>query len=184
MNKLIIGVIYLFGFVATFDKRSWIYELTEVNTKSSNPDLININLSIERIKRGVFALSGEFYMNLDMTEGDGNNVQLKSFRSTNGDGDYRSIPLQMSQRHFYEAFNSHYKSVLMDTFKDCSDLPVFEDKFTPPLEKKTYILDKCQISQDGMPNHMEAGVYKIVLSGTGDVEWEVEVIAEVEANNV
>ncbi|XP_046803206.1 uncharacterized protein LOC111685264 [Lucilia cuprina] len=165
---------------AVMYKKDWIYELNEVNTKSSNPDLFNVNVIVERVKRGVFAMSGEFYVNIDITEGDGNDVELKSFRSANGDGNYKSIPLEMSRRHFFEALNSHYKNVVMETFKDCSDLPYFEDKFTPPLEKKAYKLDKCIFSQDGLPNHMETGVYKVILSGTGDVEWEVEVIFEIQ----
>ncbi|XP_037818837.1 uncharacterized protein LOC119608473 [Lucilia sericata] len=169
--------------VIATDKKNWMYELTEVNTKSSNPDLINVSLNIERIQRGVYALSGEFYVNIDMTEGDGNDVELKSFRSPNGDGVYKSIPLEMSRRHFYEALNSHYKDVVMDTFKECSDLPYFEDEFSPPLEKKTYILNRCQFSQEGMPNHLETGVYKIILTGYGQVDWEVEVIFEVESND-
>ncbi|XP_037818836.1 uncharacterized protein LOC119608472 [Lucilia sericata] len=187
MNISILFEILSFLFIvdlvsAIVNKNSWIYELNEVNAKSSNPDLLNFNVSIERIKRGVFALSGEFYLNIDITEGDGNDVELKSFRSANGDGNYKSIPFDMSRRHFYEALNSHYKNVVMDTFKDCSDLPYFEDKFSPPLEKKTYILDKCQFSQDGLPNHMERGLYKIVLTGYGQVDWELEVIFEIELN--
>ncbi|XP_065365416.1 uncharacterized protein LOC135958441 [Calliphora vicina] len=164
------------------DIKNWMYEFTSVTTKSSNPDLLNVNLSVERIKRGVFALSGEFYLNIDMVEGDGNELELTSFRSANGDGDYKSLPLEMSRRHFYDALNTHYKNVVMDTFKDCSDLPFFEDEFPAPLEKKTYTLDKCQFSQEGMPNHLESGQYKIILSGYGEVEWEVEVIVEVEPN--
>ncbi|XP_046803205.1 uncharacterized protein LOC124419052 [Lucilia cuprina] len=169
--------------VIATEKKNWMYELTEVNTKSSNTDLININLSIERIQRGVYALSGEFYVNIDITEGDGNDVEVKSFRSPNGDGVYKSIPLEMSRRHLYEALNSHYKDVVMETFKDCSNLPYFEDEFSPPLEKKTYVLNKCQFSQEGLPNHLETGVYKIILTGYGQVDWEVEMIFEVESND-
>lgn len=63
--------------------------------------------------------------------------------------------------------------------KECSDMPVFEDKFQPPLEKKLYKLDACQFSQDGLPNHLQEGFYKLLILGTGDVEWQVNVVAEV-----
>ncbi|KAM7347459.1 uncharacterized protein ACRADG_007024 [Cochliomyia hominivorax] len=174
-------VIFLGGPAAA--KKSWTYELTSVNTKSSNPDLLDVTLSVERISRGVFALSGEFTLNFDINEGDDTEVEVVSFRSTNGDGEYKSLPLEMSRRHFYDALNSHYKNVVMETFKDCSDLPYFEDEAPVPLEKKTYVLEKCQFSQDGIPNHLEMGTYKIILMGYGLVDWEVELIAEVEASN-
>lgn len=68
----------------------------------------------------------------------------------------------------------------METLKDCSDLPYFEDTAPIPFEKKTYVLDKCKFSQEGMPNVLETGTYKIVLLGYGAADWEVEIIAEVE----
>lgn len=67
----------------------------------------------------------------------------------------------------------------MKTLKDCSDLPSFDDQFEPPLEQKTYTLTKCQFSQDGLPNHMQEGFYKVVFYGIGDVEFDVVIIAEV-----
>lgn len=68
----------------------------------------------------------------------------------------------------------------MDIFKDCSNLPQFEGKFQPPFEKKLYVLDKCQFSQDSFPNHVLEGFYKIVAVGYGDVEWSMAFIFQVE----
>lgn len=55
------------------------YEMTSVTTKTSNADLIDIQLSVERVKRGEYALSGKFYMNLDIAEDDDNEVKLFFF---------------------------------------------------------------------------------------------------------
>lgn len=88
----------------------------------------------------------------------------------------------MPSSHIFTVLNSHYKDVLMDTLKDCSDLPVFEDKFEPPLEKKIYKFNACQFSQDGLPNHLQEGFYKLLIIGSGEVDWEIEVIAEVVAD--
>lgn len=86
----------------------------------------------------------------------------------------------MSRRHLYNALNTYYKTVVMSTFKECSDLPYFEDEFEPPLEKRAYVLDKCQISQDGLPNHVQSGTYKLHVNGYGAVEWQVVIEFEVE----
>lgn len=71
----------------------------------------------------------------------------------------------------------------MDTLSECSDMPVFEDKFDPPLAKGVYTLNKCQFSQDGFPNHLAEGFYKVLISGHGRVEWSLTVVAQVESNN-
>ncbi|KAM7348508.1 uncharacterized protein ACRADG_007789 [Cochliomyia hominivorax] len=177
-------ILFLFTIIkAVPDKKTWTYELTSVTTKSSDPDLLDITFIVERISRGVFALSGGFNVNMDVEEGDENEIELTSYRSANHDGNYKSIPLEMSRRHFYDAFNTHYKTVVMETFKDCSDMPYFEDTMPIPIEKKNYVLNKCRISQEGMPNHLEIGTYKLLLTGYGAVEWEIEIIAGVEESN-
>lgn len=68
----------------------------------------------------------------------------------------------------------------MDTLKDCSNLPVFEDQFEPPLEKKTYTMNKCQFDQSGFPQHLQDGFYKVILSGYGSVNWYMSFVVEVQ----
>lgn len=70
----------------------------------------------------------------------------------------------------------------MKSFQECSDMPYFEDEFKPPLEKKTYVLNKCMVSPDDLPSHVEAGTYKVVVNGYGDVEWHIETVFEVISN--
>lgn len=51
------------------------YEMTSVTTKTSNADLVKMTLNVERVSRGVYALSGEVYVNVDIEEGDNNEVK-------------------------------------------------------------------------------------------------------------
>ncbi|KAM7347108.1 uncharacterized protein ACRADG_006769 [Cochliomyia hominivorax] len=159
--------------------KTWTYELKSITSKSSDTEKIQINLEIERVSRGVYAVSGEIKIFFDITEGDTNYITAKSFRSAQGDNDYKVLPFQMPSTHFLNVLNTHYKDILMDTLKDCSDCPVFEKEFVPPLEKKVYTLNACQFSQDGLPNHLQDGFYRLLIIGTGDVEYEIEVIAEI-----
>ncbi|XP_065365419.1 uncharacterized protein LOC135958444 [Calliphora vicina] len=177
----VIGVIFLI--VATIGqmpgKKTWSYELKSLTSKTSDSEKMKINLEIERVSRGVYAISGTVLINFDVVEGDGNTIAAKSYRSVLGDNEYNVLPFQMPATHLHKYFNTFYKDVLMDTLKDCSDLPAFEDKFEPPFEKKLYTFDACQFSQDGLPNHLQDGFYKLLLIGAGDVVWEIEVIAEI-----
>lgn len=109
-------------------------------------------------------------------------IELTTFRSSHGDGNYHSLPFEVHRRHLYDAFNTFYKEVLMEGLKDCSNMPYFEDTIPIPLEKKSYVFNKCIISQDGMPNHLESGQYKVIIAGYGEVEWRMELVVEVEPN--
>lgn len=70
----------------------------------------------------------------------------------------------------------------METLAECSNMPVFEDKFDPPMAKGVYTLTKCQFSQDGFPNHLAEGFYKVLISGYGRVEWTLTVVSQIESN--
>ncbi|XP_065365417.1 uncharacterized protein LOC135958442 [Calliphora vicina] len=186
LNKIltIIGLIHVISLiVGTVGqlpvKKTWSYELKSLTSQTSDTEKLKIDLQIERVSRGVYAISGTALINIDIVDGDSNTVAAKSYRSVQGDTEYNVLPFQMPPTHINKVLNTHYKNVLMGTLKDCSDLPVFEDEFEPPLEKKLYTLNACQFSQDGLPNHLQEGFYKLVIIGTGDVDFEIEVIAEV-----
>ncbi|XP_065365420.1 uncharacterized protein LOC135958445 [Calliphora vicina] len=159
--------------------KTWSYELKSLTAQTSDTEKLKIDLQIERISRGVYAISGTALINIDIVDGDSNTVAAKSYRSAQGDNEYIVLPFQMPALHFHTFLNTHYKDVLMDTLKDCSDLPAFEDKFEPPLEKKLYTLNACQFSQDGLPNYLQGGFYKLLIIGTGDVDWEIEIVSEI-----
>lgn len=57
-----------------FLKKTWTYELKEVTAASSDPEKLNITLNIERVSRGIYAISGEVLLGFDIIEGDSNNV--------------------------------------------------------------------------------------------------------------
>lgn len=66
----------------------------------------------------------------------------------------------------------------MESFGKCSNLPVFEDQFQPPLEKTTYTLQKCQFSTEKFPS-LQEGFYRISMIAYGQVEWSITFIFEI-----
>ncbi|XP_073828209.1 uncharacterized protein [Musca autumnalis] len=161
--------------------KTWTYEIKSVESSTSDASLINVDLSVERVARGVYAVSGALTFNFDVNEGDAFDVEAGSFRSDNGVNDYKVLPFKMPRQHLFSTLNSFYKDMLMETLSECSNMPVFEDKFEPPFSKGVYTFEKCQFSQDGFPNHLADGFYKIIISGHGIVEWSLTAIAQVES---
>ncbi|XP_073828211.1 uncharacterized protein [Musca autumnalis] len=160
--------------------KPWTYEFKSISTSSSNEDLLKLNFSIERVSRGVYAISGTMDLNYDIVEGDANEVEGRSYRSDNGVNPYKPLAFQTERHHMFSGLNKEYKEMLMPALSRCSDMPVFEDKFQPPLEKKVYTLTKCQLDQDEFPQYMSDGFYKGVILGWGTVNYTITFIAQVE----
>ncbi|XP_073828235.1 uncharacterized protein [Musca autumnalis] len=163
------------------DEQTWTYELKNIETGSSNPEMVSFGeCKLERISRGVFAVIGAIDIKYDIQEGDSNTVEFNSYRSENGK-DYRPLPFKTPRQHIFDYFNTFYKDYVMDTLKDCSNFPAFEDKFEPPFERQTYYLDHCQFDQESFPQHLQEGFYKVNMSFSGDVDWYIIFVAEVQS---
>ncbi|XP_073828230.1 uncharacterized protein [Musca autumnalis] len=153
-------------------EQTWTYELKNIETFSSDLDKVSFkDFKVERIGRGVYAASGSFTVNTDVVEGDSNMIEFHAYRSENGK-DFKPISMKTPRQHLYEYFNTFYKDYVMETLKDCSNMPVFEGKFEK-LEQKTYVLNKCQFDQSAFPRYLQEGFYKVDMGGTGVVEWNI-----------
>ncbi|XP_011291722.1 uncharacterized protein LOC105261707 [Musca domestica] len=162
-------------------EQTWTYELKSIETYSSDPEKVKFGeCKLERISRGVFAVMGSADIQYDIHEGDSNTVEFNSYRSANGK-DYHPLPFKTPRQHIFEYLNTFYKDYVMDTLKDCSNFPAFEDKFEPPFERGVYYLDKCQFDQKSFPQHLQEGFYKVNMSFRGDVEWYIVFVAEVQS---
>ncbi|XP_005181673.3 uncharacterized protein LOC101896817 [Musca domestica] len=160
-------------------KQTWTYELKSIETHSDNPDLMSFeDFKVERISRGVYAASGSFTVNYDVEEGDDTEIEFLSYRSENGVKEYKPLPFRVQRQHLYRYFDNLYK-VVMGTLKECSNMPAYEDKFEPPFEKKTYVLDKCQFNQEEFPQHLQEGFYKVIVNGYGAATWNMVFVAEI-----
>ncbi|XP_075156198.1 uncharacterized protein LOC142229524 [Haematobia irritans] len=177
---LICSVIFMTTRIVLALGQSWTYEMKSVETKTSNPDLVDFyNVHVVRVNRGIYALAGYIFYNVDVAEGDTNQVEVKAYRSENGIKEYKKIPFSVPRQHFYAFMNKFYKDAAMETLSKCSDLPVFEDKMTPPMEKKNFTMDNCIFSQEGLPQYLQEGFYKVDIIGYGDVEWLIQFTVEV-----
>ncbi|XP_073820121.1 uncharacterized protein [Musca autumnalis] len=164
------------------DQKTWTFEIKSLETYSADENILQFDLSVRRVSRGVYAISGSITLKVDFEEDHPCYIEAVASRSSNGVSDFREIPLKMPREHLLIAINSFYKDMLMETLRECSNLPVFADKFEPPLLKGVYTLEKCQFTHDGFPNHMVEGFYKIVIFGEGYVDWSITLVSQVEVS--
>ncbi|BFG03213.1 uncharacterized protein DMAD_02519 [Drosophila madeirensis] len=157
--------------------RKWDYEPVSITTHSSDESMLKIEAKIDRVKRGEFAISATIDFNYAID--DTVMIEAVAYRSSTGqESDYKLVPFNIQKQTYEEFLNTHYKDMVIQNLGSCSDLPQFEDKFVPPWPQKTYKLDKCVADNDGFPEVLPLGFYKIVLSITGPVEWGITIITK------
>ncbi|XP_013111989.1 uncharacterized protein LOC106090372 [Stomoxys calcitrans] len=160
--------------ISQYGQHTWEYELVSIDHYTSDADLLLFyELNATRVSRGVYACAGTIFFNYDVVEGDSNEIEIKTYRSDSINGDYKPIPFTLQRQHIFGFMNDFYKNALMETLKDCSNLPLFDGDFVPPLEKRNYTMDNCVFTQKGFPQHLQDGYYKVVLYTFGDVEWSM-----------
>ncbi|XP_017146610.1 uncharacterized protein LOC108158637 [Drosophila miranda] len=158
--------------------RKWDYEPMSITTHSSDESKLKIEGKIDRVNRGEFAISAtiEFRYLLDDTV----MVEATAYRSSSGqESDYKLVPFAIPKQPYEDFLNTHYKDMVIENLGSCSNLPQFEDKFVPPWPQKIYNLDKCVADNDGFPEVLPLGFYKIILTFTGPVEWGMTIIVKV-----
>ncbi|XP_059223268.1 uncharacterized protein LOC106090368 [Stomoxys calcitrans] len=176
--SLVIGIE---GYTTQPSMHDWEYELKSLETQSSNTDLVQFyDMSIVRVSRGVYACAGTLFLNYDIVEGDSNEMEMITSYSNNPNRDFGRIPFSMPRKHFFEFMNGFYKNGLMSSLKECSDFPIFEGDFVPPLEKRNYTMNNCIFSKEGFPKHFKDGFYKVDIIVVGDVDWSLHFLLEIE----
>ncbi|XP_061399981.1 uncharacterized protein LOC133335697, partial [Musca vetustissima] len=128
------------------------FDMKSITVHTSRPDLFSLSdWKVERVSRGVFAFSGIYTLNVTVNAGDSNQIEVLTYRSDNGVRDFRLLPFIVERQHTYDFMNGFYKFYVMNSIKSCSTMPVFKGRFNPPMEKRSYVLDKCQVNLDDFP---------------------------------
>uniref|UniRef100_A0A1A9VSG6 Uncharacterized protein n=1 Tax=Glossina austeni TaxID=7395 RepID=A0A1A9VSG6_GLOAU len=112
-------------------------------------------------------------------------IEVLAYRSATGsESDYQQLPYSVPRQNIIAFLNGLYKDLIMKSFSECSNMPVFTDKFPGPVEKKRYELDNCSFSDESFPNHLPEGFYRLVAQIEGDVQWSVIVNVQVMKKDV
>ncbi|XP_017014750.2 uncharacterized protein [Drosophila takahashii] len=171
---ILIGVLLITGIRAA---RKWDYEPISITGYTSDESLMSYNISIDRIGRGEYGISGNADWKYDVTEE--TMVEGIAYRSSSGaESDYRVLPYSIPKQSFYEYLNTYYKDVIMRNVAHCSNIPTFKDKFQPPWPKKIYTAEKCVVDGEGLPEIVPPGFYKVIGNCTGPDQptWSVTIV--------
>ncbi|KAH8291699.1 hypothetical protein KR018_006049, partial [Drosophila ironensis] len=158
-------------------QKTWTYTLQSVNCSSKNEEMAYAEMRIDRLGRGEFGLSGILDLKVDVSED--MEVEVFSYRSTDQGANYKIQPYSLPRQSFYQAMNSFYKDMIMDSAANCSNLPQFDDKITDMTAQK-FVFDKCQVSTEKFPQHMPDGWYKLTFTTYGIMELYAEIIVSVD----
>lgn len=163
------------------DNKMWTYEVLDVKTGTSDPNIIDIDFKTERKSRGVYSVSG--YMEFKIDADDSLIVEGILYRSSNGANleDYKKVPLSIDNETLTVTMNKYYKEFVMESLKDCAEnFPYFEE-FEPPLTKRYIKLNKCLVSTDPLPSHMSNGYYRLLIKLHGPVEVFADLYLKIES---
>ncbi|XP_055904032.1 uncharacterized protein LOC129939878 [Eupeodes corollae] len=164
--------------VGVFCVTDWEFVILRIEHNTTNADIIDFDLRPIRVSQGVYAINGSIVIGMDMD--DTNSVELKLYRSASGSSQFRATPFEIPKTTFYKFMTSIYVKMLQKDLLQCSNLPEHKDSFEKPLQKGTYVLNKCIMSNDGMPGHIQPGIYRASGHlGDGGVELYVSIFFEV-----
>ncbi|XP_017836711.1 uncharacterized protein LOC108595935 [Drosophila busckii] len=166
--SLLILALTLFILDAASSARLWEFEPLSFEGTSSDPAKLNIDLAIERIKRGEFAMNGIIDCKYDMDET--TMVEGIFLRSNTGDeDDYKLMPWSIPKQSFKAFVASYYENVALKNVGYCSNLPALEN--ADPWPRDVYKFENCVYTGDGLPEVAPEGFYKVTFIFTGEVEW-------------
>ncbi|XP_022208861.1 uncharacterized protein LOC111065162 [Drosophila obscura] len=152
--------------------KSWTYTLHETSCRSNNENIVKLDTRIERMGRSDFGLSGSLAISVPVPQD--LEVEVLCFRSTDGGANYKLQPYSLPRQGIYEAMNSFYKDMIMESAANCSNFPQFTEKLKV-IEAQTFKYEKCQVSTDGFPQYVPDGWYKLnfVTYGMVEIVWEL-----------
>ncbi|EDW81970.1 uncharacterized protein Dwil_GK25378 [Drosophila willistoni] len=176
--KLLLSLLFLLPFVkALGNEKTWTYTLVDITVTSSDESKVKAEARIERMGRGEFGLSGQIVLGVLVPPSI--DVEVLTYRSADSGQTYKLQPYGVQRQGIYNALNNFYKNIIMESAKDCSNLPQFEGNLTE-IGPDTYNFEKCQVKTDSFPQYMPEGFLKIVMLSYGEVEVKCEIIVNIE----
>ena len=121
--------------------------------------MVESEINITYISRGVYGLSGYLDLKVDMYDNNTAEVYLERSRESLS-GQYFKTPYALPKMPISQMFNTAYKDLMMESLHKCSNAPYF-DVFKVPLKKDNYVFTNCRYETDNVPNIMGEGYYKL-----------------------
>uniref|UniRef100_A0A1A9W1C2 Uncharacterized protein n=1 Tax=Glossina brevipalpis TaxID=37001 RepID=A0A1A9W1C2_9MUSC len=167
------------GIIIRHTQKTWTMEIVGVDWNITNEDLIAVDLKIEQVSRTSYRFSGTIDIRYELTED--SMFKLILYRSATGNADrYQLLPYRIEKTQFYDFLDEYYKGFLKE-FETCSNFPVIKTKARDYKFRQLYRFDKCTVTNDPMPNYMPEGYYKVIMQFSGETDWSLTFVVQVES---
>uniref|UniRef100_A0A1A9V8X1 Uncharacterized protein n=1 Tax=Glossina austeni TaxID=7395 RepID=A0A1A9V8X1_GLOAU len=153
-------------------------ELLSIVWNVADDEMVKIDLKVAQINRTSFAISGTVDLCYEISEN--TKVTVTLYQSASGNSDnYRKLPYQVSDKLF-DCLDQYYNQTFKN-FLSCSNFPLIETEARDYKYRQLYIIDKCTLSNDAAPNYLPDGYYKVLVQFTGEADWSLILLFEVES---
>ncbi|XP_075158092.1 uncharacterized protein LOC142231364 [Haematobia irritans] len=144
-------------------KPLWTYDLLSIEVENDMPDVVDFNITIKQVSRGVYRAVGKIEILQDLT--DDMHGELQLYYSSNGmPNTYVRTAIAIPEKTLSGFFNDFYRPMAMEQLRNCTNDALYSStRFSPPLTKRSVELDKCWVSNEDMPSYMRSGYYQAVF---------------------
>lgn len=140
-----------------------------------------MDLHVDRITRGLFGITGSITIGKDLNDGIRFSGEL--FYSRTGQNFIRT-PFRIPPIPISTFFNSFYKDLFLNTFKECAtNIPINDESeiFKLPWKKGVITLEKCTFTNANLPTHMRSGFYSLRYAFSDEVDSMCTTLVKIES---
>ncbi|KAL9928349.1 uncharacterized protein ACN427_005392 [Glossina fuscipes fuscipes] len=167
------------GMVYVHNKKSWTYEILDTEFTTMNEELVKINLKAEHINRTTLGISGTLDFRYEFSED--TMIEMIVYRSASGNADsYQLLPYRIPRMQIHDFIDTFYDNIFKD-LGPCSNFPVIETKARDYKFCKVIYFERCLFNNDHMPNYLPDGYYKAKVVTSGETDWSLTVLFQVES---
>uniref|UniRef100_A0A1B0A4S3 Uncharacterized protein n=1 Tax=Glossina pallidipes TaxID=7398 RepID=A0A1B0A4S3_GLOPL len=159
--------------------KTWTFEVLDIEYLTANEDLVKINLKAEHINRTTLGISGTLDLSYEFSED--TMIEMLMFRSASGNADsYQLLPYRIPRMQIHDFFDRFYDKMFKDA-GPCTNFPVIETKARDYQFRKAIYFNRCIFNNDHMPNYLPGGYYKAKVVISGEADWSLTVLFQVES---
>uniref|UniRef100_A0A1B0G1U1 MD-2-related lipid-recognition domain-containing protein n=1 Tax=Glossina morsitans morsitans TaxID=37546 RepID=A0A1B0G1U1_GLOMM len=160
-------------------QKTWTFEVLDIEYATTNEELVKINLKAEHINRTTLGISGTLDVRYEFSED--TMIEMLMCRSTSGNADsYQLLPYRVPRMQIHDFFDTFYDMIFKDT-GPCTNFPVIETKARDYQFCKVIYFKRCTFNNDHLPNYLPGGYYKVKVVISGEADWSLTVLFQVES---
>lgn len=109
-------------------------------------------------------------------------IEISIFQSPFGTlGDFRPMPFAIPKQIFIN-MKKTYDEVVLPNLQNCTNLPASEGDLLLSFPRNLYTFNMCTADRGNAPEIIAEGLYKNVVTFSGEVNWNMTFYVNVKTN--